>query len=214
MKPGKKNGRRNYRRGMPIRWLMAIDAVSAIPSTNLVPATVPRPGLWPLPDVIGAIPATALDQPLAAIENSPATTTIGAAAGISATKSDSSQLSPLGELISTLQQLQKTDPPKYAQVTQLIATNLQTASETAQKQGNSAEAKQLTAIAADFSSASKSGQISGLVQDLTQIAAGGQDHRGSAGASPGGSTTDVDNSNQLVSRAYSIREDVPPPNGG
>jgi len=124
-------------------------------------------------DAISAIPAATLDQPLAAIENSTATTTISAAANISARKSDSSQLSPLGELISTLQQLQKTDPPKYAQVTQLIATNLQTASKTAQTQGNSAEAKQLTAIAADFSSASKSGQISTLLQDLTQIAAGG-----------------------------------------
>jgi hypothetical protein len=73
-------------------------------------------------------------------------------------------------LISTLQELQKTDPSKYAQVTQLIATNLQSASQTAQTQGNSSEATQLTALVADFSSASKSGQVSTLVQNLTQVA--------------------------------------------
>src|ERR1700690_1979622 len=118
-------------------------------------------------DAISAISATTLEQALASMENaaatSPTTGATSAAADSSARKSDSSQFSPLGELISTLQQLQKTNPAKYAQVTQLIATNLQTAAQTAQTQGNSSEAKQLTALAADFSSASTTGQVSTLV---------------------------------------------------
>jgi len=137
--------------------VMGTDAISAISATNLKQEP---PILLPL-------------HWLDAIENSPATTTTSAAANISARTSDSSQFSPLGELISTLQHLQKTDPTKYVQVTQLIATNLQTAAKTAQTQGNSTQANQLTALVADFSSASKSGQVSTLVQNLTQVATEG-----------------------------------------
>jgi len=39
------------------------------------------------------------------------------AKGINGQRSDSSQLSPLAQLLSTLQQLQQSDPVKYKQVT-------------------------------------------------------------------------------------------------
>ena len=64
-------------------------------------------------------------------------TTNTAGNGVSGTSSvalqtDNGQLSPFTQLMSTLQQLQQTDPTKYQQVTQQIATNLQSAAQTAQ----------------------------------------------------------------------------------
>ena len=47
-------------------------------------------------------------------------------------QSDNGQLSPFAQLLNTLQQLQQSDPTKYQQVTQQIATNLQSAAQTAQ----------------------------------------------------------------------------------
>jgi hypothetical protein len=157
---------------------------------------------------INAISAVTLEQGLAAIENAAATGlstgTTGTAVAGSAGQSDSSQISPLGQLINTLQQLQKTDPAKFAQVTQQIATNLQADAQTAQTQGNSSEAKQLTALAADFSSASKSGKVSTLLQDLTPASGNGHHRHGSGVASTTGSaidsTANADTaSNQLLS---------------
>lgn len=89
-------------------------------------------------------------------------------------QSDNSQLSPFAQLLSTLQQLQQSDPVKYQQVTQQIATNLQTAAQTAQSDGNTGAANQLNQLATDFTNASKSGQLPS-VQDLAQ-AAGGHHH--------------------------------------
>src|SRR5580704_3225222 len=56
---------------------------------------------------------------------------------------DNQQLSPFAQMLSTLQQLQQTDPTKYKQVTQQIATNLQSAAQTAQADGNTVAANQL-----------------------------------------------------------------------
>lgn len=90
--------------------------------------------------------------------------------------SDNSQLSPFAQLMSTLQQLQQSNPTQYAQVTQQIATNLQSAAQTAQSQGNTAAASQLTQLSNDFTAASKSGQLPNI-QDLAQ-AIGGHHHHG------------------------------------
>jgi hypothetical protein len=87
---------------------------------------------------------------------------------------DNSQLSPFAKLLNTLQQLQQSDPTKYQQVTQQIATNLQDAANTAQADGNTAAANQLNQLATDFTNASKSGQLPN-VQDLAQ-AIGGHHH--------------------------------------
>ena len=87
---------------------------------------------------------------------------------------DNSRLSPFAQVMSELQQLQQSDPSKYQQLTSQIATNLQTASQTAAAAGNTTAATQLNQLATDFSSASKNGQLPN-VQDLAQ-AVGGHHH--------------------------------------
>jgi hypothetical protein len=91
-----------------------------------------------------------------------------------AQQTDGSQLSPFAQLMSTLQKLQQSDPTKYQEVTQQIATNLKSAAQTAQTAGNTSVATQLNQLASDFTDASKSGQLPN-VQDLAQ-AVGGQHH--------------------------------------
>jgi hypothetical protein len=109
------------------------------------------------------------------LTNNPTQNTLSSA-GVSsvAPQTDSQQLSPFAQLMSTLQQLQQSDPTKYRQVTQQIATNLQNAAQTATAQGNTTAASQLTQLATDFTNASKSGQLPN-VQDLAQ-ALGGHHH--------------------------------------
>jgi len=88
--------------------------------------------------------------------------------------SDNSQLSPFVQAMNTLQQLQQSDPTKYQQVTQQIATNLQAAAQTAQSAGNTTAANQLNQLATDFTNASTSSQLPNI-QDLAQ-AMGGHHH--------------------------------------
>jgi hypothetical protein len=100
-----------------------------------------------------------------------------------AMQQQNSQLSPFAQLMSTLQQLQQTNPPEYKQVTQQIATNLQNAAQTATADGNTPQATQLSQLATDFNSASQSGQLPN-VQDLAQAVGGGHHHHhGHAAAS-------------------------------
>ncbi len=98
----------------------------------------------------------------------------GGVAAASGSTSDNSQLSGFAKLLTTLQQLQKSDPAKYAQVTQQIATNLQSAAKTAQANGNTAAANQLNQLASDFADASKTGDLPNI-QDLAK-AIGGHHH--------------------------------------
>lgn len=95
--------------------------------------------------------------------------------GVSAPGSDSSQLSSFAQLLSTLQQLEQSNPTKYQQVTQQIAANLQSAAQTAQSNGNTSAASQLTQLATDFKNASASGQLPN-VPDLAQALGGGGHH--------------------------------------
>jgi hypothetical protein len=98
--------------------------------------------------------------------------------------SDNSQLSPFAQLMSTLQQLQQSDPAKYQQVTQQISTNLQSAAQTDLANGNPAAANQLNQLATDFTNASKSGQLPS-VKDLAQaIGVHHHHHHHSASADP------------------------------
>jgi len=108
---------------------------------------------------------------------------------------DSNQLSPFAQVLSTLQQLQQTDPAKYQQVTQQIAVNLQNAAQTATSAGNTAAASQLNQLSTDFSNASKSGQLPNI-QDLAQ-AVGGHHHHHHAHYTSADS--DADSSSQLQS---------------
>jgi hypothetical protein len=98
---------------------------------------------------------------------------------VSATSSqqqDNGQLSPFAQLMSTLQQLQQSNPTEYKQVTSQIATNLQSAAQSATNEGNTSAATQLTQLSTDFNSASQSGQLPNI-QDLAQAVGGGGGHR-------------------------------------
>ena len=108
---------------------------------------------------------------------STSTSGAGTLGGISSSQPDSSQLSPFAQLMNTLQQLQQSNPAQYKQVTQQIATNLQTAAQTATSDGNTTAATQLNTLATDFTNASQSGQLPN-VQDLAQAVSGGHHHGG------------------------------------
>jgi hypothetical protein len=87
--------------------------------------------------------------------------------GSATNQPDNGQLSPFAQLVSTLQQLQQSNPTEYQQVTKTIATNLTTAAQTAQTDGNTNAAAQLTQLASDFTSASQNGTLPNL-KDLAQ----------------------------------------------
>lgn len=128
-------------------------------------------------------------------------------ASLSSTSSDSGQLSPFAQLMSTLQQLQQSDPAKYKQVTSQIATNLQSAAKTAQSDGNTAAANQLTQLSSDFSTASTSGQLPNI-SDLAQAVGGGHHHghhhhAEAASTDSDTSSTASSNSNQGISQLLS-----------
>ncbi len=123
--------------------------------------------------------------------------------------SDNGGLSPFAQMLTTLQQLQQTNPAEYQQVTQQISTNLQTASQAAQSQGNTAAASRLSTLATDFSKASQSSQLPNI-QDLGKLFSGHHhqgtgaadgDGDGSSSTSSTGSTTGA--TNALSSQATS-----------
>jgi hypothetical protein len=114
-----------------------------------------------------------------------------------AQRSDDSRLSPFAQLMTTLQQLQQSDPSKYQQVTQQIATNLQSAAQTAQSDGNTTAAAQLNQLSADFTSASKSGQLPSI-QDLAK-AVGGHHHHHHHAATDSATASDADSSSGSAS---------------
>jgi hypothetical protein len=105
---------------------------------------------------------------------------------------DTNQLSPFAQVLSSLQQLQHSNPSQYQQVTQQISTNLQTAAQSATTSGDTSLASQLTQLSTDFSGASTSGQLPN-VQDLAQAIGGGHYHHhfhtGTSGGDPAASTT-------------------------
>lgn len=88
--------------------------------------------------------------------------------------SDSGQLSPVAKLMSTLQQLQSSNPAEYKKVAAQIATNLINAANTAQSQGYTTAASGLNQLAGDFTTASQTGQLPNF-QNLGQ-ALGGHHH--------------------------------------
>jgi hypothetical protein len=117
--------------------------------------------------------------------------TQGSSAPSTALQADNTQLSPFAQITSELQQLQQSDPTKYQQVTAQIATNLQSAAQTAQASGNTAAASQLNQLATDFQNASTSGQLPNF-QDLAQ-AASGHHHHHHAHAAPAASSDSATN---------------------
>jgi hypothetical protein len=72
------------------------------------------------------------------------------------------QLSPLGQVASTLPQLQGSDPAKYREVAQQIAASLQSDAHTANSEGEIAKADQLSALASAFATAAQNGELPNL----------------------------------------------------
>lgn len=94
------------------------------------------------------------------------------AVSLAGQNSDASQLSPFAQILSTLQELQQSNPTEYATLTQQIATNLQIAAQTDTADGNTSGASELTQLANDFTTASTSGQLP-IISDLAQAIGGG-----------------------------------------
>ena len=113
--------------------------------------------------------------------------------GISPQSQDNGQLSPLAQVLSSLQNLQQSNPTEYQQVTQQIAANLQSAAQAATNEGNSTAANQLNQLSKDFSTASQTGQLPNI-SDLAQAIGGGgghhRHHHGGHHASSSSSSTD------------------------
>ena len=123
---------------------------------------------------------------------------------------DSGQLSPFAQLASTLQQLQQSDPAKYQQVTQQIATNLQNAAQTAQADRNTTAANQLNQLSADFTAASKTGQLPNF-QDLAMAASGhhpGHHHHAAASSDADASTSSTSAASGTNSSAGSTNQNL------
>jgi hypothetical protein len=128
------------------------------------------------------------------------TTSVGVDASSFDAKPDNGQLSPFAQVMSTLQQLQQSDPAKYQQVTQQIATNLQKAAQTAQSNGNVTAANQLNQLADDFSKASNNGQLPN-VQDLAQAMHGHHHHHPHAASADSNQSSNSDGSSTDANQA-------------
>jgi hypothetical protein len=137
--------------------------------------------------------------------NSSSTSTESINAPSPAVPKDGSTLSPFAQMLGQLQQLQQSDPAKYQQVTQQIATNLESASQTAVVNGNTTAAAQLDKLSTDFSNASKSGQLPNI-QDLAQAVAGhhhGHGHHHHVEASSDADASGSSSSNSSAAAAQS-----------
>jgi hypothetical protein len=113
---------------------------------------------------------------------------------------DVTQLSPIAKLLSELQQLQQSDPAQYQKVTQKVATNLESAAQTAQAGGNTTLANQLNQLATDFSNASQTGQLPDI-QGLAQAVGGHHHHHSHSNSnnSSTDSTTSTDSTSSSTS---------------
>jgi hypothetical protein len=122
---------------------------------------------------------------------------------------DNSQLSPLADIMSTLQQLQQSNPSHYQQITQQISANLLTAAQKAQTDGNTTAATQLNQLSTDFSSAYKSGQLPSIL-DLAQAIGGGHHHHhfhaGSSGSDNNPTSSSSSSANQTLSQFLSAMQ--------
>jgi hypothetical protein len=90
---------------------------------------------------------------------------------------DSAQISPFSQLLSTLQKLQQSDPSEYKSVMTQIGDKLADAAKAATADGDSAGADQLTKLSDAFKSAGESG-------DLPDIGVLAQSLDGPRGAPP------------------------------
>ncbi|HTR39376.1 MAG TPA: hypothetical protein VMH80_26055 [Bryobacteraceae bacterium] len=101
-------------------------------------------------------------------------------------------------MLSTLQQLQETNPTQYQQVTAEIASQLQPAAQTATSGGNTQAAAKLMQLSTDFQNASQNGQLPN-VQDLANAIGGGHHHFGHHHHVAASSSNDPDNDGDTTS---------------
>ena len=134
--------------------------------------------------------------------NEPSNSPGSVVASTSTQQTDSTQLSPLAQILTTLQQLQQSNPTEYKQVTAQIATNLTSAAATAQAEGNTTAATQLNQLATDFTNASQSGQLPNI-QDLAQAVGGHHHHHHHAQAAASDSDTSSSSSSDATSSSAS-----------
>ncbi len=106
------------------------------------------------------------------------TPTTGSGTTSTPSPQDEPQLSPLAEILRQLHQLLQQSPAQYAKITQQIATNLQSAANTAEADGNSMAASQLGQLATDFTNASQSGRLPNAADLAAGIFGGGGHHHG------------------------------------
>ena len=78
------------------------------------------------------------------------------------------QLSPLAQVTSTLGELQQSDPAKFREVARQLAANLETEAQTAESQGDTTMASQLSQLAGAFTTAAVDGELPNL-QDLIAL---------------------------------------------
>jgi|SRR5580692_10085062 hypothetical protein len=82
------------------------------------------------------------------------------------------RISPFAQVLSSLQELEQSNPSQYRQVTRQVASNLKTASRSATAAGNAPLGSRLAQLSTDFNKASTSGQLPN-VQDLAQAIGAG-----------------------------------------
>ncbi len=130
------------------------------------------------------------------------TSTSTAASSLTLPQEGNPELSPFAQLLSTLQQLQQSDPAKYQQVTSQIATNLQAAAKTATADGNTSQATELNQLATDFTNASQNNTLPN-VQDLAQALSGGHGHHHHHHTETSSASTDQSSSANNLSQQIS-----------
>jgi len=104
-------------------------------------------------------------------------------ASASAVRDPEPQLSAASTFLNKLQSMQQQNPAQFKQVTQSIATRLQSAAQAAAKAGSTSNANALTKLASDFQSASQTGQMPSAEQLQTDASGLAHQHGYRAAAS-------------------------------
>jgi len=139
-------------------------------------------------------PLTNLLPNLLQTGNIPATINNGSAASLIAAttpQGESASISPIANFLSQLQQLQQQNPAEFTQVMANIGQQLTTEANTAQSQGNTAQANQLNQLAAVFDSSAQTGQLP-TAQQLQQGGFSGHHHHHHHGGGSSSQTNPLD----------------------
>lgn len=137
-------------------------------------------------------------------------------ASATSSQSDNGELSPFAQLLSTLQQL----ATQYQQVTAQIATNLQSAAQTATADGNTSAASQLNRLASDFNNASQSAQLPNISHLAQAVSSSSSSNTSSDSSSTSSSTISTSSSDGVGSTQTGVNpfaspsaQTSPPPAG-